>query len=174
MKIFLYFIHNKRTFKDNLNIKNLIFVKEIAGYSAKVITKENYIKTLWTVDKIRISEDYEAMDEYHFNTFFGKGNDITEKEKFEYMVLSQDDTKILHNKEQEVVAELLEIFNINYINNMLKVYGFDVKTIIESDVNHPVDIYNILKRTSIVWKDLQSKSKDDRIKKILGMAFLVF
>ncbi len=125
------------------------------------------------MDKIRISEDYETMDEFYYNSFFGKGELSDEKELFEYMVLSQDDTKILHNKEIDVIAKLLKILNINDLNDMLNEYGYDVKAILDSDVNHPVDIYNIIKRTSIVWKDLQSKSKDDRFKNILGMAVLV-
>ena len=138
------------------------------------MTSDDYIKTLWTVDKIRLREDYEIPAD-SFNQIYGDGDvadDTITTLKFENMALSQEDVQILHDMELSVIEQLLEVLDITDLDRMLGEHGTNIEEVRESDTKHPIDIFNILKRTSKMWKIIQQEVKNDKISKILGEANL--
>ena len=114
--------------------------------------------------------DYEVQDDV-FNQLHGEGDiadDTITTEKYENMALSQEDVHILHQKELSILKELSVIMEETDLDELLKQHGSNIEDVRESDTKHPVDIFNILKRTSVMWRSIQQNAKDTRISNILG------
>ena len=47
-------------------------------------------------------------------------------------------------------------------------YGESIEIVIDTDPLHPVDSFNLLKRTSLHWPTLQQEIKDHIAKEIIG------
>ena len=47
-------------------------------------------------------------------------------------------------------------------------YGESIEIVIDTDPLHPVDSFNLLKRTSLHWPTLQEKIQDHIAKEIIG------
>ena len=74
----------------------------------------------------------------------------------------------------KILVFLFKILDETQLNSIFEEYGFNIKILQESDTNHPVDNFNLVKRISLYWKDIQYKTKDNRIQMILGKAvFLI-
>ena len=144
--------------------------KEVAGYPTARMTTENYRNTLWTVDRIRFRNEVEVVfNEEGFPRFYGYG-DVKKNsdEKDQKIAYSYEDIKTLYVKEMEVVTKLLNIIQEKELDDMLEKYDTSVEIVKEMDVNHPVDMFNLLRRMSITWKLIQEKTSDKRVKKLLG------
>ena len=94
-------------------------------------------------------------------------------EQDQKIAYSYEDIKTLYVKEMEVVTKLLNIIKEKELDDMLEKYDTSVEIVKEMDVNHPVDMFNLLRRMSITWKLIQEKTSDKRVKKLLGK-FKVF
>ena len=149
-------------------------LKEVAGYPSSKMTDKDYSKTLWMVDRIRMRFDHEVAfaDEKKFYRYFGEGDEIRDNEENEIIANSYEDIITLHKKELELLTELQENFDVNNINEILQEYETNIEIIQQTDPNHPVDIFNLLKRMSIVWKSIQQTTKDVNIKALLGQTDL--
>ena len=79
------------------------------------------------------------------------------------------DLLILHQREVEVLKLVLER-NIGIsvvVEKELATDGFSIKTILDSDILHPIDSYNLLKRTSRTWPRIIEELKmDENIEKL--------
>ena len=52
--------------------------------------------------------------------------------------------------------------------NFLGEYGESIEIVIDTDPLHPVDSFNLLKRTSLHWPTLQEEIQDHIAKEIIG------
>ena len=144
--------------------------KEVAGYPHAKLTSENYRNTLWIVDRIRFRSEHESVtNEDAFPRFYGHGDakNINEK-KDQKVAYSYEDMKALYAKELNIVAKLLDIITDKELDNTLVQYDTSVDIIKHIDINHPVDMFNLLKRMSSTWRQIQQKTSDNKIRKLLG------
>ena len=134
------------------------------------MTDSEYMKTLWTVDKIRMRVDYETSDEESFRMFNGDGKDIYNHKSI-YLILSFQDIQICYAKELNIVTEILNTEDIDDFMKLLDIHEIELNTIKQSDMNHPVDIFNLYKRLSIFWKEAQQILKNENLRRLLGESY---
>ena len=134
------------------------------------MTDSEYMKTLWTVDKIRMRVDYETSDEESFRMFNGDGKDIYNHKSIN-LILSFQDIQICYAKELNIVTEILNTEDIDDFMKLLDIHEIELNTIKQSDMNHPVDIFNLYKRLSIFWKEAQQILKNENLRRLLGESY---
>ena len=134
------------------------------------MTDSEYMKTLWTVDKIRMRVDYETSDEVSFRMFNGDGKDIYNHKSIN-LILSFQDIQICYAKELNIVTEILNTEDIDDFMKLLDIHEIELNTIKQSDMNHPVDIFNLYKRLSIFWKEAQQILKNENLRRLLGESY---
>ena len=146
--------------------------KEVGGYPlAKLTSSANHRNTLWMVDRIRFRSEHEVViNEDGFPRFYGHG-DVKKKEKDQKIAYSYQDIKALYVKEMKIVSKLMEMITENELDDALDAYDASVGIIKQTDINHPVDMFNLLKRMSITWRQIQQKTSDKRIKELLGKTY---
>ena len=135
------------------------------------MTDSEYMKTLWTVDKIRMRVDYETSDEESFRMFNGDGKDLYNHKSIN-IILSFQDIQICYAKELNIVTEILNTEDIDDFMKLLDIHEIELNTIKQSDMNHPVDIFNLYKRLSILWKEAQQILKNEIVRRLLGESYL--
>ena len=134
------------------------------------MTDSEYMKTLWTVDKIRMRVDYETSDEESFRMFNGDGKDIYNHKSIN-LILSFQDIQICYAKELDIVNEILNTEDNDDFIKLLDIHEIELNTITQSDMNHPVDIFNLYKRLSIFWKEAQQILKNENLRRLLGESY---
>ncbi len=130
------------------------------------MTDSDYMKTVWTVDKIRMRVDYESADEISFRKYNGDGHDPEIQPS--NLILSFEDILACFAKELDIIKEILNTEGKNNFIKLLSEHKIELDTITQSDMSHPVDIFNLYKRLSIFWKEVHQKFKNDNTRKVLG------
>ncbi len=130
------------------------------------MTDSDYMKTVWTVDKIRMRVDYESVNEKSFRKFSGDGYDPDTQPN--NLILSFEDIQVCFAKELDIIKEISNSEEKNDFIKLLSEHKIELDTITQSDMSHSVDIFNLYKRLSIFWKEVQQKFKNDDTRKVLG------
>ncbi len=128
------------------------------------MTDGDYMKTVWTVDKIRMRVDYETNEEDHF-AINGAGHGLADKSK---IILSFNDIQVCYSKELDIVNVILNTEDKNNFFDTLGEFKIELDTITQSDMNHPVDIFNLYKRVSTFWKEAQQRFKSLSVTRLIG------
>ena len=129
------------------------------------MSDSDYIKTVWTVDKIRMRVDYETSEEFHF-AVNADGHGLADKSN--KVILSFNDIQVCYSKELDIVNAILNTEDKNDFINTLGEFKIELDTISQSDMSHPVDIFNLYKRVSIFWKETQQVLKSVSLKRLIG------
>ena len=129
------------------------------------MSDSDYIKTVWTVDKIRMRVDYETSEEFHF-AVNGDGHGLADKSN--KVILSFNDIQVCYSKELDIVNAILSTEDKTDFINTLGEFKIELDTITQSDMSHPVDIFNLYKRVSIFWKETQQILKGVSVKRLIG------
>ena len=135
------------------------------------MTDSDYMKTVWTVDKIRMRVDYETISETSFRKFNGDGNDPEIQPN--NLILSFEDIQVCFARELDIIKQISNSEEKNNFIKLLSEYKIELDTITQSDMSHPVDIFNLYKRLSTFWKEVHQTFDNEDTRKVLGETYLL-
>ena len=78
-----------------------------------------------------------------------------DSKKLSNTALSIEDLYILHGRELELLDRVLTYIPAKDLDSVLRKDGYSISIIRNTIVNHPIDNYNLLKRTSRTWRNLK-------------------
>ena len=103
----------------------------------------------------------EQFDVVHQEELYGVGTTTTttdQSSRVDNIQSSIADLKILHQREVELIRALQGSEEASLtLETVLAEDGFSLSSVINSDVLHPVDSYNLIKRTARTWTRIFSK-----------------
>ena len=76
---------------------------------------------------------------------------------------SIEDLYILHDQEIKLLEKVLHHISSDYLDSLLSEDGYSTSIIRNTIVKHPVDNYNLLKRTSLTWRKVKEKVVSDEV-----------
>jgi len=138
-------------------------MKEVAGLAEEDL--DLYLEsTYWTVDLVRIKQDIDLLNSNEFYELYGPGTTQTRKEdRKANLAFSIEDIGQLHDLEVKLTESILKIISEKQLNQLLGDYSIEI--ILKTDPLHPIDIYNLLKRTARAWKSSRNKTDNEAVKR---------
>ena len=110
---------------------------------------------MWMMS-IWLRGDIEHVDEDIFNELYGEGTiKQDDSKKLSNTALSIEDLYILHEREMKLLDSVLTYIPAEELDSVLNKDGYSISIIKNTIVNHPIDNYNLLKRTSRTWRKLR-------------------
>ena len=76
---------------------------------------------------------------------------------------SIEDLYILHDQEIKLLEKVLHHISSDYLDSLLSEDGYSTSIIRNTIVKHPVDNYNLLKRTSLSWRKVKEKVNSEEV-----------
>ena len=121
--------------------------------------------------EIRMRVDYETINEKSFRKFYGDGHDPEIQPN--NLILSFEDIQVCFARELDIIKQISNSEEKNNFIKLLSEYKIELDTITQSDMSHPVDIFNLYKRLSTFWKEVHQTFDKDDTRKVLGETYLL-
>ena len=98
----------------------------------------------------------ECVDKVTFEDIYAEGTiKLDDSKKLNNTALSIEDLYILHERELELLESVLTYIPAEELDSVLSKDGYSISIIRNTIVKHPIDNYNLLKRTSRTWRKIK-------------------
>lgn len=142
--------------------------KEVVSFFPEDINKQTINNTLWVVDDIRFRDDIELSEMEGHDNLYGVGTkDLAESAKLNNTALSVEDLYILQGREKLLIEKILKHITPEKLDELLGPDGYSLKNIEETNIKHPIDNYNLLKRTARTWRKIKDTVDSEQVKELI-------